>query len=222
MDGSRDWAIESIEADAQTLHSSDLPARRGVWAMRPTRPAIVLGSSQDVGDIDAQFCAARRIDVARRRSGGGAVHVDPVDCAWVDIVIPRDDALWVDDVGGAMHFVGRAWRDALASMGMAGLTVNEGPHVANDWSKTLCVAGRGTGEVFTATGAKVVGISQRRTREFARFQCVTYVAWDVDLHLGVLPKLRDDPARVDALVHIIPGIDPVDVAARVAAVLPAG
>ena len=37
MGGSRDWAIESIEADAQTLHSSDLPARRGVWAMRPTR-----------------------------------------------------------------------------------------------------------------------------------------------------------------------------------------
>ncbi len=222
MDGSRDWAIESIEADAQVLHSSVLPARRGVWSMRPTRPAIVLGSSQHVGDVDEEFCAARGIDVVRRRSGGGAVHVDFGGCAWIDIVIPRDDALWVDDAGRAMHFVGRAWRDALDSMGMVDLAVNEGPHVANDWSKTLCVAGHGEGEVFAATRAKVVGISQRRTRDSARFQCVAYFSWDVELHLGVLPKLRDNPARVGTLVRVIPSVDPIDVAARVAAVLPLG
>jgi lipoate-protein ligase A len=220
MGGSRDWAIETIEADAQTLHSSELPARRGVWLMRPTRPAFVLGSSQHANDVDEQFCAGRNVDIARRRSGGGAVLVDPFDSVWVDIVLPRDDILWVDDVGRAMHFVGRAWRDALAAVGMNDLVVNESPHVANDWSKTLCVAGRGTGEVFTAAGVKVVGISQRRTRDLARFQCIAYFAWDVESHVGALPLLRSDPTRVGGLVGVIPGIDPVDVAARVASAVP--
>lgn len=220
MGESCDWAIEAIEADAQTLHSSELPVRRGVWLMRPTRPAFVLGSSQHAVDIDDNFCAGRNVDVARRRSGGGAVLVDPVDSVWLDVVIPRDDALWVDDVGRAMHFVGRAWRDALATLNMSDLVVNEGPHIANVWSKTLCVAGRGTGEVFAATGAKVVGISQRRTRAMARFQCVVYFAWNVEYHLGALPKLRDDPERVATFVSVIPRVDPTHLAERVAARLP--
>lgn len=222
MGGSNDWAIETIEADARKLHSSDLPARRGVWLMRPVRPAFVLGSSQDARDIDVNFCATRDIDVARRRSGGGAVLVDPGDSVWIDIVIPRDDALWLDDVGRAMYFVGHAWRDALASMGITGLAVNEGLHVANDWSKTLCVAGRGTGEVFAASGAKIVGISQRRTRDFARFQCIAYFAWNIEVHLGALPTLRTDPERVTGLVAAIPRIEPATISARLASALPVG
>jgi len=220
MIGSQDWAIETVEAGAQALHSSDLPARRGVWLMRPTRPAFVLGSSQQAADVDADFCARRSIDIARRRSGGGAVLVDPVDSVWIDIVIPRGDSLWVDDVGRAMHFVGRAWCEALAAMGIGDLAVNEGPHVVNDWSKTLCVAGRGTGEVFVATGAKVVGVSQRRTRSMARFQCVAFFAWNAESHLGAMPLLRDDPARVAGLVNVIPVDDPAHVASRIAAALP--
>jgi lipoate-protein ligase A len=184
--------------------------------MQPTRPAIVLGSSQRDDDVDRDFCSAHGIDVVRRRSGGGAVYVDPVTSVWVDIVIPRADALWVDDVGRAMHFVGRAWREVLVDLGMGGLVVNEGAHVANDWSKTLCVAGRGTGEVFLGSGAKVVGISQRRTRDFARFQCIAYFAWDVALHLGAIPSLVDDPDRVATLVATIPAIAPADLAARLA------
>jgi lipoate---protein ligase len=221
MSGSGDWATETIVADAQSLHASDLPARRGAWLMHPTRPAFVLGSSQRSGDVDGEFCAARGIDVVRRRSGGGAVHVDPVGSVWIDIVIPRGDALWVDDVGRAMHFVGRAWHDVLVAAGMNDVVVNEGPHVGNDWSKTLCVAGRGAGEVFVASGAKVVGISQRRTRNFARFQCVAYFDWNVDVHPGAIPMLRNDPARVATLVATMPAIDPAEVTARLAAALPA-
>lgn len=220
MNGSADWTIEAIAADAQTLHVTDLPARRGVWLMQPSRPAFVLGSSQRADGIDAEFCAASGIDVARRRSGGGAVYVDPVESVWIDVVIPRNDVLWVNDVGRAMHFVGHAWRDALAGAGVAGAVVNDGPHVANDWSSTLCVAGRGTGEVFAESGAKIVGISQRRTREFARFQCVAYFVWNVERHLGAIPTLRNDRERVARLVSLIPILDPLEVAHRLAAVLP--
>lgn len=220
MNGSANWTSEAIAADAQTLHATDLPARRGVWLMQPSRPAFILGSSQRADDLDAEFCAANGIDVARRRSGGGAVHVDPVESVWIDVVIPRDDVLWVNDVGRAMHFVGHAWHDVLAAVGVTGALVNEGSHVANDWSSTLCVAGRGTGEVFADTGAKIVGISQRRTREFARFQCVAYCAWNIERHLGAIPTLRGNPPRVAGLVSLIPEVDPVEVAARLAAALP--
>lgn len=189
--------------------------------MTPTRAAFVLGSSQSEQDLDAPFCSSRGIDIVRRRSGGGAVWVDPVDSVWVDIVIPRSDPLWIDDVGRAMHFVGRAWCDVLSSLGMGDVIVNDGPHVANDWSKHLCVAGRGTGEVFTHSGAKVIGISQRRTRDYARFQCIAYLAWDVDVHLGALALLRTDRARVEGLVAVVPRVEPNTVVEALASALPA-
>jgi lipoate-protein ligase A len=220
MSGSRSWAIETFASDARSLHAAELPARRGLWLMNPTRPAFVLGSSQDEGDIDGGFCSAHGIDVVRRRSGGGAVHVDSAASVWIDIVIPRDDALWVDDVGRAMHFVGLAWRQMLVDFGVSGTVVNEGPHVANDWSKTLCVAGRGAGEVFRVSGAKVVGISQRRTRDFARFQCIAYHAWDITAHLGAIPLLNGDPERAATLVATMPAVEPADLVVALASALP--
>jgi len=213
--------LRVMTADAQSLHSAELPPVRGVWLMIPTRPALVLGSSQSADDVDAAFCSSRGLDVARRRSGGGAVLVDPIASVWIDVVIPRTDPLWVDDVGRSMHFVGRAWSDVLVGLGMTDAVVNEGPHIASDWSKRLCVAGRGTGEVFSASGAKIVGVSQRRTRDFARFQCIAYVAWPTETHLGAIPTLREDPSRVARLVATIPATEPADVAARLVSALSA-
>lgn len=221
MVGSDGWSVQVVAADAAALHAADLGVGPGIWLMIPTRAAIVLGSSQTLGDVDADWCASRGLDVVRRRSGGGAVWVDPVQSVWVDVVIGRDDPLWVDDVGKAMHFVGRAWRDALVELGMSELTLNEGPHVSNDWSKQLCVAGRGSGEVFAASSAKVVGISQRRTRDFARFQCIAYFEWDVALHARAIPMVGRDPDRIARLVETVPRLEPRAVATRLAASLPA-
>ena len=53
------------------------------------------------------------------------------------------------------------------------------------WSEWVCFAGLGPGEV-TVGGAKVVGISQRRTRHAARFQCAALLRWDV---VGILRLL---------------------------------
>jgi lipoate-protein ligase A len=41
----------------------------------------------------------------------------------------------------------------------------------------VCFAGLGPGEV-TIAGVKVVGMSQRRTRAGALFQCAALLAWD--------------------------------------------
>ena len=57
-------------------------------------------------DVDHAFCAANGIDVVRRRSGGGAVYVHPTESFWIDIVVPRGDALWNDDIGKSMWWIG--------------------------------------------------------------------------------------------------------------------
>ncbi len=50
----------------------------------------------------------------------------------------------------------------------------------------MCFAGMGPGEVASA-GAKLVGLSQRRTREFARFQCTVHHRWQPAQYRRLLP-----------------------------------
>lgn len=45
------------------------------------------------------------------------------------------------------------------------------------WGRLVCFGAVGPGEVSVA-GRKVVGISQRRTRGGARFQCLVLDGWD--------------------------------------------
>jgi lipoate-protein ligase A len=142
--------------------------------MRPQRPALVLGSTQPDTAVDAAAVAAAGVEPARRRSGGGAVLVDPADTLWVDVIVPRGDRLWDDDVGRSFLWLGSAWRDALDAVGVAG-EVHAAGLVRSGFSGLVCFAGVGSGEVL-ADGRKVVGLSQRRTRDAARFQSVAYTA----------------------------------------------
>lgn len=126
----------------------------------------MLGSRQPDVALDG-------IEVVRRRSGGGAVFVDPATTLWIDVVVPRDDELWDDDVGRAVHWLGDVWAAAVGPPAIA----HHGAMVRSPWSDVVCFAGLGPGEV-TVDGRKAVGISQRRTRAWARFQCVAYAEWD--------------------------------------------
>lgn len=197
------WTVETLEGDVGSLHHSATPSTRTVRLMRPTRAAIVLGSSQAESDVDAEFCRANDFDVVRRRSGGGAVFVHPTDTVWVDFVIPRGDPLWNDDVAAAMQWVGRVWLAALEGAGVGGLSVHVGPFASSDWSKTLCFAGVGTGEVFLGN-RKMIGISQRRTREAARFQCSGHLVWQPEVVAGALPMVGSDRVRLERLVACLP------------------
>ena len=213
-----DWPLEHLTGSAEELHHRVLPPHRGVWVCRPDRPALVLGSSQDASTVDAEFCRTVGIDVVRRRSGGGGVYVHPAESLWVDVVIPRDDELWINDIGRSMWWLGDAWRVALADVGMENLAVHREAMVSNDWSRTLCFAGVGPGEVMCRTGdtsaGKVVGISQRRTREMARFQCIVYRSWDPALHARMMPRLGSDPDRIRDLVAPVDGIDHLELFGR--------
>ena len=208
--------LHKREGTAEELHHSVLPVERGVWLLTPTRPAIVLGSSQKDEDVDHAFCAANGIDVVRRRSGGGAVYVHPTESFWIDIVVPRGDALWNDDIGKSMWWIGDWWIALLADAGVVSAQVHRGAFERNDWSDIVCFAGKGSGEVFPQEShaqQKIVGISQRRTRDYARFQCIAYFQWDAALHAAMLPGLANNVDRIATLATPVPvGLGAMDLA----------
>ena len=152
---------------------------RRLWLLEPTGPAVVLGSTQREATVDGDACRQLGVEVVRRRSGGGAVWVAPDDPVWIDIVVPRGDPLWDDDVQRSFLPIGRAWQYALTSVGVFGTTVHEGGMLRTPWSDAVCFAGTGPGEVLR-DGAKLVGISQRRTRAGARFQCALPRRWSIE------------------------------------------
>ena len=187
MTASGGWTRETRRGTAAVLHQPTPPAlvRRTVREMLVDAPAIVLGSSQAETDIDPGLAAARGVSVVRRRSGGGAVLLVPGDHAWLDVWLPATDPLWIDDVGRAADWLADVWVSALGSLGFADSRAHRGSLVVGDWSSQVCFTGLGPGEV-TSAGRKLVGVSQRRTREWARFQCLVHRRWDAAATFGLL------------------------------------
>ncbi|MGH9123561.1 MAG: lipoyl protein ligase domain-containing protein [Acidimicrobiales bacterium] len=151
----------------------------------PTETAVVLGSTQPESHLDGARVAAAGLAVARRGSGGGAVLVGPGQVLWLDVVIPKGDPYWSDDVGRAFWWLGEVWAAALASVGVCGAEVWRRGLVRTPWSDRVCFAGRGPGEV-AITGAKVVGMAQRRTRSGAHFQCAVPIRWQPQQMMDIL------------------------------------
>jgi len=215
----RSWTVEHRRGSAQDLHALELPAdgRRRLWVLEVDAPAVVLGSTQRAEVVDADAAAVAGVAVARRRSGGGAVWVAPGDPLWVDVLVPRDDPLWDDDVGRAFLPIGRAWQAALAAVGVGGTRLHEGGLACGPLGGTVCFAGRGPGEVLVGD-AKLVGISQRRSRAGARFQCALHRRWDP----APLAAMLAGAADVDALRAVGTGLgEQVDPAALVGALVDA-
>jgi lipoate-protein ligase A len=196
------WQVHQVTGTVSELHgrSAELvagePGRvtaRVARVLDPVDRALVLGSTQREDCADLVACAAAGVEVVRRRSGGGAVLVQPGDQAWVDLFVPAGDPLWEADVSRASWWVGEAWARALAVCGLGGLAVWKGPMLRSAWSSWVCFAGRAAGEVTVPDGAKIVGVSQRRGRLGALFQCSCILRWEpvalLDL-LALSPEQR--------------------------------
>ncbi|MEY2397239.1 MAG: lipoate---protein ligase [Actinomycetota bacterium] len=202
---------------AAALHARPVTVANPLNELHAARAAVVLGRAQKVDDGFADRAAAHGLHVARRVSGGTAVLVGPGECAWIDVVVGRDAPGWNDDIGKAGCWMGDQWVAALGEAGVGGTTVHRTAMQKRPGSDAVCFAGVGPGEVLTADGAKVVGISQRRTRAWALFQCAIPLRWDpapliaalgpsaepaTDAHVGVVSA---DVARaaVSALARIL-------------------
>ncbi len=198
--GPRGWAIETTIGSAQWFHDrepgSDVDHR--VWIHRVSTEAVVLGSAQPPDLIRADEAEPRGVEVCRRRSGGGLVHIQPQFDLWIDIVIPRHSPLWDDDIGRSFHWLGRHWAHVLqrhyAGRGHDVDWAISTRAVRRPEGRLLCFADVGHGEVLHL-GRKVVGLSQRRTRHWARLQGLMLVRGS---HHRLLPLLEVG-AAVDVL-----------------------
>jgi len=169
-----EWGRHDWTGTAADFHAMELPSERALWWCNVETPTVILGSTQSVDDVNQNSADESGVLVSRRRSGGGAVFVHPSDSVWIDITIRRDDPLWKDDVAQSMLWLGELFVEALSPWVQA--NVYRDSFSTGIDGRVVCFASSSPGEVFVGAN-KLVGISQRRGREGARFQCVLYRHW---------------------------------------------
>jgi len=169
-----EWGRHDWTGTAADFHAMELPYERALWWCNVETPTLILGSTQSVDDVNQKSAEECGVSVSRRRSGGGAVFVHPSDSVWIDITISRNDPLWKDDVAQSMLWLGELFIEAFSPWVQA--DVYRDSFSTGIDGRVVCFASSSPGEVFVGTN-KLVGISQRRGREGARFQCVLYRHW---------------------------------------------
>jgi lipoate-protein ligase A len=242
LSSAQPWHIDWCRGRAQELHDSSAAliasaaaigrsgapdaregagARRQVRILTSERPALVLGSSQAESDVDREAATGAGVDVARRRSGGGAVLVEPGAVVWIDVIVPAGDRLWEADVREATWWVGATWVAALDAIVAGPAQVWRGGMRRTAWSDRVCFAGLGPGEVCL-DARKVVGVSQRRTRVGALFQTAALLQWDPNRLLSLLrlDRIEQKQGAVD-LARVAAGVGPELAGALVEAFLAA-
>ncbi len=192
------WVLEHWRAGAQLLHQRPIltDQQRRISLLKPTRPALVLGSTSpfpadlagmessasiNAGDsatllrYDLPQYDLLRYDIARRRSGGGLVWLDPSEATWLDVFVPVGDELWHHDVALSFEWLGKAIAEAFVSFGISA-RVHQGEFEPGPAGGLICFGSLGYGEVVAGDSPqrKLVGISQRRTHLGSRFQCLWY------------------------------------------------
>ena len=218
---SHSWLRHDWVGTASDFHSKDLPVERALWLCSAEKPALILGSTQDESDVRVDVAVGSGIEIVRRRSGGGAVYVAPDESVWMDITISRKDPLWQDDVSASMLWLGDAFVQALQPWVHA--ETFRGTFHNGDVGRAVCFASAAPGEVFVGDN-KLVGISQRRNREGARFQCVLYRQWNPLIWSSLLTSVdvQEHVCNMQVATIAAPARDIADaVMAALAALTPA-
>ncbi|MEC8969593.1 MAG: hypothetical protein VX808_00445 [Actinomycetota bacterium] len=197
-----EWEIRYPSGSVADGHGAvGLITSRAVLRHHVDRATVVLGSGQrDLPGL-ASRASAVGLDVVRRRSGGGAVLLRPERMLWVDLLLPRGDPLWDDDVGRSSSWLGAVWVDALTVVGVES-DVHRGAHTSGLTGRAICFVSRAVGEVLCGD-RKVIGISQRRDRSGARFQCAVLFGDDAATNsVAPLVDLLGLEPRAEALVEV--------------------
>lgn len=206
---SMEWGRHDWTGTAADFHAMELPAERALWWCHVETPTVILGSTQSIDDVNQNIADKSGVLVSRRRSGGGAVFVHPSDSVWIDITISRDDPLWKDDVAQSMLWLGECIVEALSPWVQAEVYCDSFSTGVD--GRVVCFASSSPGEVFVG-GNKLVGISQRRGREGARFQCVLYRYWRPGEWSKILDSadVRSRVADIAVATLDIPGLTVVN------------
>lgn len=129
------------------------------------------------------------LEVVRRRSGGGAVLVDARQSVWVDIEVGVEDPRYRSEPMAMMEQVGEWWMNALRSLNCCPPDIWQfkGAMQCDAGGDVICFAGRAHGELMVGE-SKLVGLSQRRTRDGARVQGQIHFDDPTDVMLAVLAE----------------------------------
>lgn len=166
------WTSKHLEIEAIEHHSkSDPTGKHEVWHICPSRPALVLGSNQSLDLVDQELLEAEGIDLVVRRSGGGIVYLNPGDFVWIDVMLPKNDTLYTDDISVSSLWLGEIWQRVLEEFNISS-TLYIGNYIQND----ICFASKAGGEIFVGD-TKLVGVSQRRTKQGIWFQTLLMLNW---------------------------------------------
>ena len=196
-----DWTLQEVCLQGQEI--SDLwtikDSKRLVRRVTSKHNVLILGSSQSRESVDLNQCAKWRVDVINRRTGGGSIFLTPTNLLWVDFIITRGDVLWDDDIHRSSLWVANTWKVALEALISTPLTIASQVSQKSDLEKSFCFAGTSIGELVFES-RKLVGISQRRTRDKCIFSTGIYVTYDTDLHSRLFLLSRDQ--RIEASNHL--------------------
>ena len=172
---SQEWVVEHKQLTTPLEH-----AERGsptISVVEPVCPHVVLGSSErEKAFMDFSYMEREGIQLASRRSGGGAVIVIAEDLLWLDVFVPTRSRFWLEDIKRSSLWMGGIWLDALQSISVDCL-LYDGQFIRSSLSDLVCFAGKGPGEIFI-NDQKIVGISQRRSRQGTQFQCGLILNWN--------------------------------------------
>ena len=186
------WSLERPRGSVFERHHNvpDLSIR-SLRVHEIEKPTLVVGSSQN------ETVALGKIPVVRRRTGGGAVLLRPGEVFWVDVTLPRQDPLWVEDITHSTLWLGDVWRRTFLNFNLPA-DMHRGAMIRNRWSDRVCFAGKASGEVVVE-GKKILGISQRRTRVGAWFQCAVLFEWPVHEIVDLLELIPKKEAKEELL-----------------------
>jgi lipoate-protein ligase A len=192
--------LAGIDALLAGLELSGRPAIR--WS-RAKHPALILGSSQRLDEIDWAVAEATQVTVHKRRSGGGAVYADD-GLLWLDVALPKDHRLHLPDMTQSYRWFGEVWATALAELGLparvidvpAARELNASLHPA---VQRACYGGVSPYEVLVGD-RKIVGLAQVRRHWGAVLQSGIYLHWQPDC---VSNLLLGSPSERSERTHLL-------------------
>jgi lipoate-protein ligase A len=168
------------------------------------RPALILGSSQRLAEVDWLACEVAGVTVHRRRSGGTAVYTDRTLLS-LDVALPMGHRLLPQNVTAAYRWFGEVWRGTLQRLGVHSYAVEDAAARALNASldpavKQVCFGGVSPYEVLVDR-CKLVGLAQVRRRPGGLFQAGIYLRWDPERISSLLSGTPDERRTRAALLR---------------------
>lgn len=194
-------ALTGAEAMLAGLERHSRPAVR--WYVFG-QPALILGSSQRLTDIDLAACRAAGVSVHRRRSGGSTVFTDRGALS-LDVALPAGHPLLPASVTETYRWFGEVWAAALSSLGIAAQVVP--PAESRPFNAALdplvqraCYGGISPYEVCVGW-SKIVGLAQVRRRQGAVLQAGVYTHWEPERLVALLAATEDERIHMLGLLR---------------------